>query len=107
MRVDIYKTCTYGCDAFKVMYFHMNSFILKGRQRAVSGVSFCWPSGHLTSGGVILRSLISLLQPICLSHTVQEMRNSNKKLLVREHDSVFTSEYSMKRRIMQGTLKII
>lgn len=113
MRVDIYKTCTYGCIC-KVMYFHKNSFISRGRQGADSGAAFCWkdssqersPFGHLTSGGVRLRSLrlciFSLLfSPTCLPFFLILCKRWDtliKTLLVGEQDSVFTSGSPMKHR---------
>lgn len=111
MCVDIYKTRTYGC-VFRVMYFHMNSFILRDRQGAVSGAAFHqkdssqeWsPFGHLTSGGVRLRSLrlwtFSLLpSPTHLPVSLLLWKRWDtliKALLAREHDSVFTGGYPMK-----------
>lgn len=111
MHVDVYKTCTYGC-MFKVMYFHINSPILRGRQGAVSGAAFCWksssqewcPIGHLASGGVRLRSLRLwtfrlLLSPTHLPFFLILCKRWNtliKTLLVGVHDSVFTGEYPVK-----------
>lgn len=106
MCVDIYKTCTYGC-IFKVMYFHMNSFILRDWQGAVSGAAFCWkvsgqewrPFGHLTSDGVRLRPLRLWTFRLLLSPTYlpfflilcKRWDTPIKPLVVGEHDSVFTS----------------
>lgn len=111
MHVDIYKTCTYGC-MFKVMYFHINSLILRGRQGAVPGAAFCWkdssqewsPFGHLASGGVRLRSprlwtFRLLLSPTHLPFFLILCKRWDtliKTLLVGERDSIFTGGCPMK-----------